>query len=72
MKRPAVALIDEGRDWRRFARVALLAPKAAGTDTEPAAIEVGDVGLRAALTEVRRLIDGLSQHARAFVSTFGR
>jgi hypothetical protein len=38
----------------------------------PIAIEVGDIDLRAGLTEVRRLIDGLSQHARAFVSTFGR
>jgi hypothetical protein len=38
----------------------------------PTAIEVGDVDLRAGLTEVRRLIDGLSPHARAFVSTFGR
>lgn len=38
----------------------------------PIAIEVGDVDLRAGLTEIRRLIDGLSQHARAFVSTFGR
>ena len=38
----------------------------------PIAIEVGDVDLRAGLTEIRRLIDGLSQHARAFVSTVGR
>ena len=38
----------------------------------PIAIEVGDVDLRAGLTEVRRLIDGLSQRARALVSTFGR
>ena len=36
------------------------------------AIEVGDPDLRAGLTEVRQLIDGLSQHARAFVRTFGR
>lgn len=36
------------------------------------AIEVGDVAFRAGLTEVRRLIDGLSQRARAFVSSFGR
>jgi hypothetical protein len=36
------------------------------------AIEVGDVELRAGLAEVRRLIDALSQRARAFVSTFGR
>lgn len=35
-------------------------------------IEVGDPDLRAGLTEVRQLIDGLSQHARAFVRTFGR
>ena len=38
----------------------------------PIAIEVGDVDLRAGLTEVRRLIEGLSHHARAFVSAFGR
>ncbi len=35
-------------------------------------IEVGDPELRTGLTEVRRLIDGLSQSARAFVRTFGR
>jgi hypothetical protein len=35
-------------------------------------IEGGDPDLRAGLTEVRQLIDGLSQHARAFVRTFGR
>jgi hypothetical protein len=35
-------------------------------------IEVGDPELRAGLTEVRELIDGLSQHARGFVRTFGR
>ena len=33
-------------------------------------IEVGDADLRAGLTEVRQLIDGLSQHARSFVRTF--
>lgn len=38
----------------------------------PLAIEVGDVELRAGLTEVRQAIGGLSQHARAFVRTFGR
>ena len=38
----------------------------------PMAIEVGDVEFRAGLSEVRRLIDHLTQHARAFVSTFGR
>ena len=35
-------------------------------------IEVGDAELRAGLREVRELIDGLSQRARAFVRTFGR
>jgi hypothetical protein len=35
-------------------------------------IEVGDPELRAGLTEVRELLGGLSQHARAFVRTFGR
>jgi hypothetical protein len=35
-------------------------------------LEVGDVELRAGLTEVRQLIDGLGQQARAFVRTFGR
>jgi hypothetical protein len=38
----------------------------------PLAIEVGDVELRAGASEVRRLIDGLSHQARAFVRTFGR
>jgi hypothetical protein len=36
------------------------------------ALEVGDVELRAGLTQVRQAIDGLGQHARAFVRTFGR
>ena len=36
------------------------------------AIEVGDVDLRSGLTEVRRLIDGLSQQARGFLRSFGR
>jgi hypothetical protein len=36
------------------------------------AIEVGDPDLRSGLSEVRRLIDGLSQHARAFLRSFGR
>jgi hypothetical protein len=36
------------------------------------AIEVGDAELRAGLSEVRRRLDGLSQHARAFVRSFGR
>lgn len=36
------------------------------------AIEVGDVELRAGVSEVRRLLDALSQHARAFVRVFGR
>jgi hypothetical protein len=36
------------------------------------AIEVGDVELRTGLAEVRQLIDGLSRHARTFVSSFGR
>jgi hypothetical protein len=35
-------------------------------------IEVGDAELRAGLTEIRSLIDGLSQRARDFVRTFGR
>jgi hypothetical protein len=35
-------------------------------------IEVGDPELRAGLSEVRRLIDGLSQRAQGFVRTFGR
>jgi hypothetical protein len=35
-------------------------------------IEVGDAELRAALGEVRQLIDGLSQHARELLRTFGR
>jgi antitoxin component HigA of HigAB toxin-antitoxin module len=35
-------------------------------------IEVGDADLRAALSEVRRLLDGLSERARALLSTFGR
>jgi hypothetical protein len=35
-------------------------------------IEVGDPELRAGMSEVRRLIDGLSQQARGFVRTFGR
>ena len=36
------------------------------------AIEVGDVELRSGLSEVRRLLDGLSAHARLFVRSFGR
>ena len=35
-------------------------------------IEVGDAELRAGLAEVRLLIDGLSQHTRDFMRTFGR
>jgi phage shock protein A len=35
-------------------------------------IEVGDAELRAGLREVRELIDGIPQRARAFVRTFGR
>jgi hypothetical protein len=35
-------------------------------------LEVSDVELRAGLTQVRQMIDGLGQHARAFVRTFGR
>ena len=38
----------------------------------PMAIQVGDTELRAGVTEVRQLIDRLSQHARSFVRTFGR
>lgn len=36
------------------------------------AIEIGDVELRSGLSEVRQSIDGLSEHARAFIRTFGR
>src|SRR5689334_1127574 len=36
------------------------------------AIEVGDVDLRAGLAEVRRLIDGVSQDAHAFLRSLGR
>jgi hypothetical protein len=36
------------------------------------AIEVGDPDLRSGLSETRRLVDGLSQHAREFVRSFGR
>jgi hypothetical protein len=35
-------------------------------------IEFGDAELRAGLTEVRQLIDGLSPRARGIVRTFGR
>ena len=35
-------------------------------------IEVGDAELRAGLTEVRQLIDGVAPRARDFVRTFGR
>jgi len=35
-------------------------------------IEVGDAELRAGLSEVRELIGGVSQKARAFLRTFGR
>jgi hypothetical protein len=35
-------------------------------------IEVGDADLRAALSDVRRLLDGLSERARALLSTLGR
>jgi hypothetical protein len=35
-------------------------------------IEVGDADLRAALSDVRRLLDGLSRHADDFLRTFGR
>jgi hypothetical protein len=38
----------------------------------PMAIEVGDVELRAGLSETRRLIDSVPRQARSFVSTFGR
>jgi hypothetical protein len=36
------------------------------------AIDVGDAELRAGLSDVRRLLDGLSQHAREFLRLFGR
>ena len=35
-------------------------------------IEVGDADLRAGLAEVRQLIEGVSQSARALLRTFGR
>jgi hypothetical protein len=35
-------------------------------------IEVGDPELRAGLTEIRQLVNGLSHRARAFLRTFGR
>jgi hypothetical protein len=35
-------------------------------------VEVGDAELRAGLSEVRRRLDGVSTHARQFVSRFGR
>jgi hypothetical protein len=35
-------------------------------------VEVGDAELRAGLAEVRELIGDLPEHARQFVSTFGR
>jgi hypothetical protein len=35
-------------------------------------IEVGDAELRAGLTEVRQLLDGLPERARRFISEFGR
>jgi hypothetical protein len=36
------------------------------------AIDVGDAELRAGLSEVRRVLDGLSQHAREFLRSYGR
>jgi hypothetical protein len=38
----------------------------------PMALQVGDVELRAGVTQVRQMIGGVGQHARAFVRTFGR
>jgi hypothetical protein len=35
-------------------------------------VEVGDAELRAGLTEVRQLLDGVPERARAFVREFGR
>jgi hypothetical protein len=35
-------------------------------------IEVGDAELRAGLTDVRQQLDGLPEHARRFISEFGR
>jgi hypothetical protein len=35
-------------------------------------VEFGDTELRAGLSEVRQLIDGLPERARQFVSTYGR
>ena len=36
------------------------------------AIQVGDAELRAGLSEIRRILDGLSQQARTFLRSFGR
>jgi hypothetical protein len=36
------------------------------------AIEIGDVELRAGLSEVRLLIDDVAGDARSFIRTFGR
>lgn len=36
------------------------------------ALEIGDPELRSGLAEVRRLIDGLLQHSRDFLRSFGR
>lgn len=38
----------------------------------PMAIQVGDVELRAGVSEVRRMIDGVAREGRALVSRFGR
>ena len=43
-----------------------------GLQASPMAIQVGDTGLRARVTEVRQLIARLSQQARRFLRTFGR
>jgi hypothetical protein len=36
------------------------------------AIQVGDAELRAGLSDIRRVLDGLSQQARGFLRSFGR
>lgn len=43
-----------------------------GLQDSPLFIELGDVELRAGVTEVRQLIDRFMLHSRAFVRTFGR
>ncbi len=44
----------------------------AGLQDSPLPVEVGDVALRAELTEVRELIGGVSRQARELLRTLGR